>query len=44
MLPHPSSHFVLTLAGSHLLGPAEPPLWPDTDALSWHGRQIFRRR
>ncbi|HEX6384616.1 MAG TPA: hypothetical protein VF177_08105 [Anaerolineae bacterium] len=34
---------LLTLAG-HMIGPAEPSLWPDTDALSWHGREVFRQR
>jgi hypothetical protein len=35
---------LLTLSGRHMLGPAERPLWPDVEALSWHGRQVFRRR
>ncbi|HEX6385408.1 MAG TPA: hypothetical protein VF177_12115 [Anaerolineae bacterium] len=35
---------LLTLAGRYMIGPAERPLWPDVDALSWHGREVFRRK
>jgi len=43
-----SSHNVpghlLTLDGRGIIGPAEQPLWPDLDALSWHRQQVFRKR
>lgn len=35
---------LLTLSGRGILGPAERYLWPDQDALSWHRREVFRRR
>lgn len=35
---------LLTLAGRGIIGPAEQRLWPDLDALSWHHRNVFRRR
>jgi len=35
---------LLTLAGRGIIGPAERPLWPDLDALSWHRQHVFRRR
>jgi putative restriction endonuclease len=35
---------VLTLDGRGIIGPAEQPLWPDLDALSWHRQHVFRRR
>jgi putative restriction endonuclease len=35
---------LLTLDGRGIIGPAEQPLWPDLDALSWHRQQVFRAR
>ena len=35
---------LLTLAGRRIIGPAERPLWPDLDALSWHRQHVLRRR
>jgi putative restriction endonuclease len=35
---------LLTLNGRGIIGPAEQPLWPDTDALSWHRQHRFRKR
>ncbi|HEX6385411.1 MAG TPA: hypothetical protein VF177_12130 [Anaerolineae bacterium] len=43
MNPNVPGHLV-TLNGRGMIGPAEQPLWPDVDALSWHGREVFRRR
>lgn len=31
-----------SLAGRGMLGPEEPQLWPDPDALSWHREKTFR--
>jgi putative restriction endonuclease len=35
---------LLTLAKRAIIAPAERPLWPDLDALSWHRREVFLRR
>lgn len=32
---------LLTLANRAIIGPAEPPLWPNLDALKWHRRQVL---
>jgi putative restriction endonuclease len=35
---------LLTLAGRGIIGPVEQTLWPDLGALSWHHRNVFRKR
>jgi putative restriction endonuclease len=35
---------LLTFAGRKLLGPGDDALWPFTDSLRWHRREVFRTR
>jgi len=35
---------LLTLTDRGIIGPAEQPLWPYLDALSWHRQHVFRKR
>jgi putative restriction endonuclease len=35
---------LLTLDGRGVIGPVEPTLWPDLDALSWHRQHVFYKR
>jgi putative restriction endonuclease len=35
---------LVTLEGRGIIGPGEQSLWPDLDALSWHRRNVFRKR
>jgi putative restriction endonuclease len=32
-----------TLEGRAIIGPAEPALWPDVEALGWHREKVFRQ-
>ena len=43
--PNVAGHLLtLALRGRSIIGPGEPSLWPDLEALAWHRQEVLQQR